>query len=296
MVIEGAGSDAPAPQPVTDDIGDWAQVPGWVIDRCANLTPICLNTYTLLALYRNWRTGEAWPSLSVLAGRLGCSESVARRALHSLRDEGLIRIVPRRDDNGRQTTNHYWLARVPFQLREGALPLTPGPEMGTESDTTGKSGSRGREGGGSRGRHPNEREIEQDNPSPAASVGRRKQRTPEGEARETAARDLTQRYWDWYRLTFSAEPPETFMAIKALIEWGLKDFTGPQVRQALKDLDANGRPLTRQTLQEAMLNARRTAPRGRAGGDDADRAREDQEAEIARRELEDANDAEAAGD
>jgi hypothetical protein len=79
--------------------------------------------------------GQAFPSVATLARLIGAKEDTTRRALHALKDAGLIAIEARYTVQGGQTSNIYTLLDVP------ASPA-PTPEMGdTPTPETGEGGT-----------------------------------------------------------------------------------------------------------------------------------------------------------
>ena len=66
--------------------------------------------------------GECWPSQPQLCDDTGLSRRTLRRALHSLRDRGLVKIVPRgrNKDKGGRLSDLYIINMVPA---ESVIPL-----------------------------------------------------------------------------------------------------------------------------------------------------------------------------
>jgi len=70
--------------------------------------------------------GRSWPSIRLLSERCSLKSTSIREALRILKDHGLIRVNPRRDATGRQTSNVYILLNT-----EGYAPALPSaPAMG----------------------------------------------------------------------------------------------------------------------------------------------------------------------
>lgn len=88
----------------------------------------------LLALADNaYDNGECYPGVQRLQARTSLSESSIRRAIRDLSKQGLVNIVFRYDDSGRQTSNHY------------TLPLAESPPPPSQNSDPGLSN---RQGGG----------------------------------------------------------------------------------------------------------------------------------------------------
>jgi hypothetical protein len=60
----------------------------------------------------NKKTGQCYPAIKTLCEYTGCSESTVQRSLKKLSATGLI-VVRKRTQNGRQTSNQYFLFGVP---------------------------------------------------------------------------------------------------------------------------------------------------------------------------------------
>ncbi|SFU17882.1 MULTISPECIES: helix-turn-helix domain-containing protein [Pseudomonas] len=64
----------------------------------------------VLALaFRSDKKSQCWPKVSTIAAMVGYSERTVQRVLRELEAIGIIRVTPRFQDNGRQTSNTYQL-------------------------------------------------------------------------------------------------------------------------------------------------------------------------------------------
>lgn len=88
--------------------------------------------YCALAMYAN-KTRECWPSRATLARQLAVSEQTVGKYLSKLEEVGLVRIEPRFDEDGRQTSNLYVLVDVP--KRTGGRGQNCIPLQGYREDT-----------------------------------------------------------------------------------------------------------------------------------------------------------------
>ncbi len=95
----------------TNQIGRYVVVPLWVLDSGVSCKAVAV--YARLASRADFDTGEAWPSMKLLAEEAGMSESVARRAVDELVQAGAVNVEPRHDpETGRQTSNLFTVMQV----------------------------------------------------------------------------------------------------------------------------------------------------------------------------------------
>jgi hypothetical protein len=82
---------------------------------------------------------HCWPSVKDIAKHVGINSRQAKRAIQELAEAGLIRVIPRYDPTGRQTSNLYEFIFVSILLREGdsfdPLPLAEN-DSGTVTHST----------------------------------------------------------------------------------------------------------------------------------------------------------------
>lgn len=104
------------------------QVENAVIDNFgALLGPYGLAVYVCIVRHVNHKSGVAFPSMATIAAETGMRRNRVVKAVKDLRDLGLIRVQPRKRDDGGQTSNEYELVNV--------TPLTPPHVPGPESST-----------------------------------------------------------------------------------------------------------------------------------------------------------------
>tara|TARA_R100000808_G_C2109869_1_gene124286 strand:- start:105 stop:875 length:771 start_codon:yes stop_codon:yes gene_type:complete len=85
-------------------------VPEWVLDL--HIPAQAIRLYAVLCRYADKDSGECFPSIKTLAGRMHTSSSTVKRALADLRNAGAITSVPRYDKTtGEQTSNLYTVLR-----------------------------------------------------------------------------------------------------------------------------------------------------------------------------------------
>lgn len=89
---------------VTRDHVPYVPVPHWLITA---VSPRALTVYCALGTYADNRTKEAWPSMATIGEAAGCSENVAREAIHELERVGAVRVE--RTVGGVKQTNRYVL-------------------------------------------------------------------------------------------------------------------------------------------------------------------------------------------
>lgn len=89
---------------VRSDIGPFAIVPEWVMDRC---TPSELMVYIALALYADRNTSTCFPSFRKLTERTGFARATVARLLDGLREKGCVDWEQRDRKDGGQTSNLY---------------------------------------------------------------------------------------------------------------------------------------------------------------------------------------------
>ncbi len=111
------------PEDPNDD-GGWAAMPKWLArDKSFSSTEKMI--YLLLSC-RTKRDGiEAWPSQGLLAEELGVSVNTAQRAIHRLRDAGIVSIKVIKTSRGRH--NVYYLEVHPFGGKRPPLDGDPSP-------------------------------------------------------------------------------------------------------------------------------------------------------------------------
>jgi hypothetical protein len=97
-------------------------------DRMAEVSPQAWQVYTILLLYRDWDTGECFPSVGTIAQIAGRHSNNVRKSLHELADKKLIKIEPRSKERGGHDNNLYTVltdapvptkAQVLTEAREG---------------------------------------------------------------------------------------------------------------------------------------------------------------------------------
>lgn len=100
---------------VTRDHVPYVTVPHWLITA---VSPRALTVYCALGTYADNRTKEAWPSMATIGEAAGCSENIAREAIHDLERVGAVRVE--RTVGGVKQTNRYVLVE-----RKGPRPNPP---------------------------------------------------------------------------------------------------------------------------------------------------------------------------
>lgn len=223
--------------------------------------------FALLATYADRDSGDCWPKQATLAEALGWSEPTVRRALDDLRKLGWLETRPVLV-GGRKTQNAYRVCVSPPTL-DGTRSRDESAEPETRSEARSQS--------------PTDRAPERDpqSRSRARSLERTDQRTDQGAGQESDARQsalnedlmsneavkrrahaIATRYYDEFKRSTSVAPPESFVAIRALVKRAVREgFVGPELLAALRELDRRDRPITAQTLWSALLDARQTNPR-----------------------------------
>jgi len=104
------------------DTGPFAIVPEWVIDLPVSHPAVRL--YALLSRYADYESGDAWPSRSTLARRMGSSTDSIDRWTRELENAGAVTVTRRQvvseDGNAMNMTNLYQVHRAPQGRRTGA--------------------------------------------------------------------------------------------------------------------------------------------------------------------------------
>jgi predicted transcriptional regulator len=81
-----------------------------VIDNDSLLMkPVDLAVYVVLCMYADNRTKASNPKVETIAKKARCSERVARRSIRNLEEAGYIKVKPRYDARGHQSSNQYIL-------------------------------------------------------------------------------------------------------------------------------------------------------------------------------------------
>lgn len=70
------------------------------------------SVYTVLCMYADNKTAEAWPSRETILKKAGVSDHSLRNSLRNLSDKGYIEVVKRYAKDGRQMSNLYVLLDV----------------------------------------------------------------------------------------------------------------------------------------------------------------------------------------
>lgn len=104
----------------------FAIIPEWVLDH-PDLDGVAIRVFGILDRYAGEQS-EAWPGLNTVASRAQLSVDTVRRAVSRLASAGAVRVTPRFDGEGRQTSNSYLLA--------GDGPLTAGTHTAPSTDAT----------------------------------------------------------------------------------------------------------------------------------------------------------------
>ena len=73
--------------------------------------------YAILCSYADNVTADAYPSIASIARRACCSDRTVRRSLQRLQALGLIRVEPRFNGIGKQTSNRYVLLETPDRFK-----------------------------------------------------------------------------------------------------------------------------------------------------------------------------------
>lgn len=111
----------------------FAIIPEWVLDH-PDLDGVSVRVFGILDRYAGEHS-EAWPGLGTVAERAGLSVDTVRRAISRLAAAGAVRVSPRYDAEGRQTSNSYLLAGDgPLAAGAPTAPCTDAtPEGGTDA-------------------------------------------------------------------------------------------------------------------------------------------------------------------
>lgn len=110
------------------DIGPFSMVPHWLLR--VGLSPAALAVWVVLASYAN-NEDVAWPSVKRIAEAAGVSERAVYNAIKELVEKAGVTVHTRLDDNGRQTSNAYFLRFLPLIVSTGAPAphAPPGPHV-----------------------------------------------------------------------------------------------------------------------------------------------------------------------
>ncbi|MFK4017264.1 helix-turn-helix domain-containing protein [Cobetia marina] len=84
----------------------WAREAMAALPADVNATPRL--TLLLLADFAN-EQGICWPTVSRLANEVGCTPRTVQRAMEVLVEQGMLKVVPRKVETGRQVSNFYLL-------------------------------------------------------------------------------------------------------------------------------------------------------------------------------------------
>lgn len=186
--------------------------------------------------------GICWPSIPTIARDARVHEDTARRAVRRLAETGHVEIVDGGAKGaGRGNTNRYRvLTENPAERGVSVGGENPADAPENPADASLKP------------RVPARRTVREPSEEPAdvSSALSPKQ----------IAREMTTGYYDWHKTASGVAPPETFMAIAKIVEAALvAGFDRPAISAALRQLDRDGRPLTRQTLWAAAAAPVRSA-------------------------------------
>jgi hypothetical protein len=89
---------------VTDAVVPYVIIPVWLLTA---VSPRAVVVYGALGSYADNRTKEAWPSMATIGEAAGCSETIAREAIHELERVGAVKVE--RTVGGTKQTNRYVL-------------------------------------------------------------------------------------------------------------------------------------------------------------------------------------------
>jgi len=106
-------------------IGQFAMVPVWLLDKCQESRPIHL--YALLGKYSN-RERRAWPSMERLAREMASSERTVERAVKTLRGLGALQTERRHRPDGAVIGLDFLLVQIApgtFALPDTGVGLVP---------------------------------------------------------------------------------------------------------------------------------------------------------------------------
>lgn len=84
----------------------WAREAMAALPADVNATPRL--TLLLLADFAN-EQGICWPTISRLADEVGCTPRTVQRSIEVLVEQGVLKVVPRKVETGRQVSNFYLL-------------------------------------------------------------------------------------------------------------------------------------------------------------------------------------------
>lgn len=122
---------------VTTDIGRWAMVPLWIMQRLTAIPNGSTGLVLFVALH-HWvgRDGECWPSVKAIGSLTGLSADSVRRGLRALESVGAVTVVPRYTTDGDRSSNAYQLhyinpesAGTSPQIREEGVPADSREEV-----------------------------------------------------------------------------------------------------------------------------------------------------------------------
>lgn len=99
---------------ITHEAGPWAMVPLWVLNALVEVKQVqALRLYVAL---HEWTSGDnrsCHPSRRTIADRTGTSVDTVDRDVAALVEIGALRVTPRYDEAGDQTSNDYQVVVVP---------------------------------------------------------------------------------------------------------------------------------------------------------------------------------------
>ncbi len=210
------------------------------------------------ALHR-FGEGEVWPSLRLLADKLGKSQDTVRRGIRNLEAIGAVIVEQCFDAEGRQTSNTYLLA--------GDEPLNPSkplsdsathPHRDSATHPLSRSATQKRV---RRNESKKERDCDADASLPGLA------QAPELTPGQRAHALMKQMYDGITERTGKKPVSIKPVALVKLLTPFMEQYTDDQVRCALRELWKAGRPITQPTI-EAEIQGRRPVRAGR----DVDRA------------------------
>lgn len=182
---------------------------------------------------------------------------------------------------------------TPSTEHEVATGATSSDETTSRPDAT-PSGSRGRDGVAT-----GSRATTSDQPVRAQNLESREEKGAELplDADSTAeekdpqtilnerATAITRRYYDEFKVKTGVAPPEPFPAILGIVKSAVKEgFNGHELLAAMRQLDERGRPLVKQTVWDAALEARHRSPRAPTTREAEEAANQRQDRSLAEQE------------